>query len=239
MKRTLQQQQQHHHRHYHVDETMPYYHELGSCLKRVRISMSPGELRLDRDLSELAAKWTHVDDRAYQCADARLERTNDPLRLLLRLQHAELHLMISRLYPHAPPVVTNVWNNDTPFRGDSSGSRIQQVIVSVKAPETQHRQPMQEEYAASTMNSNTIVYDQWSPIQQIGALLDFLVEAFRIDYHNYYSNSHSLLVCEDQVFNAMQISSPRKKQQPLDCFPPNRFDVGYDRQRRYTVREHL
>ena len=233
MKRTLQ----YYHCH-HVDETMPYYHELGSRLKRVRISMSPGELRLDRDLSELATKWTQVDDRVYQCSDAILERTNDPLRLLLRVQHAEVHIMISRLYPHAPPVVTKVWNTDTPFRRDSSGSRIQQVSVLIKAPESQFRQPMQEEYVASAVHSRTIVYDQWSPIQQIGALLDFLMDAFRIDYHNNDSNSHSSLVSEDQEFDAMQISPSSKKQQPLDCFPPNRFDVGYNRQRRYTFMEH-
>jgi hypothetical protein len=37
----------------------PQYNDLGSYLKRVHISMSPGELYLDRDLSELGNHWIY------------------------------------------------------------------------------------------------------------------------------------------------------------------------------------
>jgi hypothetical protein len=266
MKRSLQQHQQepcnsneqHHPQQQQQQDDIfntnsPQYYDLGSCLKRVRISMSPGELRLDRDLSELGDHWMQIDERVHVCEYARLERTNDPLRLVLRIQHVELQIAVNRLYPHAPPVVTK--------SQDLSSTRIQRVSVSL-ASQYQYtfaeEDEMEDEQTTVTANTTaattatisadrdggTLVYDHWSPIQQMGHLVDFLVDAFRQYHHdssNSSSSSNATIVSEDHEDDdddAMQIASPIKTKLPLDSLlKPNRFDVGYDRQRRSTLME--
>jgi len=222
---------------------LPLHYDLGSCLKRVRISMSPGELRLDRDLSDLEAHWTQVDDRVFLCRDARLERTNDPLRLVLRVKNRiELHLAFSRMYPHSPPLVTRVWSQEN---SSSDSCRIKQVVVTMKAPEQQQQQhEMQQDHEVEmfkTINfctdttaktaDNTLVYDQWTPIQQFGNLLDFLVTAFRQDH-----SDHATLSDDNTEQDVdMQLNTTPTK---ATFLPPNRFNVGYDQQRRSTFMEY-
>ena len=99
--------------------------DLGSTLKKVRISMTPGELRLDRDLCELSGGWTRVGDRVWVLRPhVRLDRLNDPLQLVLRVGDAKAYLQLSRMYPHVPPVVAHLENSHN----------IQRVVVSVVEP---------------------------------------------------------------------------------------------------------
>lgn len=273
MKRSLQQQQsessmeqlhpQQQHQHQQgsiVNTSFPLNYDLGSCLKRVRISMSPGELRLDRDLSELGNHWRQVDDRVYVWEEcySRLERTNDPLRLVLRIQHVELKIAVHRLYPHAPPVVTRTLDVLDDSNHRHHPHHHQRIVVSLASQYQYQYQStlededeMEDEQTTVTANTNadrdggTLVYDNWSPIQQIGHLVDFLVKAFG-QYHHDGSgtnfSSNATIVSEDHEEeddeDAMQITSPVKTVLPLDSFlPPNRFDLGYDRQRRSTLME--
>ncbi|KAL7519324.1 hypothetical protein ACHAWX_004791 [Stephanocyclus meneghinianus] len=101
---------------------------IGQSLKRVKISTSPGELRLDRDIELLLSSKTWISTEnnppnggrinEISSQNARLVRDPvDPLRLRLTvLRRPSLHSMeqwmffiqMPRMYPHVPPVVTRV-----------------------------------------------------------------------------------------------------------------------------------
>ncbi|KAL3792870.1 hypothetical protein HJC23_004795 [Cyclotella cryptica] len=96
---------------------------IGQSLKRVKISTSPGELRLDRDIELLLSSktWTSTENNSpnggrineISSQNARLVRDPvDPLRLrltVLRSMERWMFLIqMPRMYPHVPPVVTRV-----------------------------------------------------------------------------------------------------------------------------------
>lgn len=83
--------------------------ELGSSLKRVRISTSPGELRLERDFTQLG--WT--PSNKWLSPDIYMDRVH-ALQLVIYLQGnnkgkgCKLHIDIPRLYPHSPPKIVHI-----------------------------------------------------------------------------------------------------------------------------------
>ena len=103
-------------------------HSLQSSLKRVRLSCSPGELRLQRDLRNLVTEqgWNQVGEHCWNLEDvASLEQVTkqDPLRLLLLVRcggvggHGQstgettwkrCWITIPRMYPHRPPVISRI-----------------------------------------------------------------------------------------------------------------------------------
>lgn len=98
---------------------------LQRSLKRVRLSSSPGELRLRLDLRHLVLgqDWVQTAEDVWMgpgrsqitttaaaaATGCRLERSQvDPLRLILYLPHATVWIQIPRMYPHRPPTVTRL-----------------------------------------------------------------------------------------------------------------------------------
>lgn len=95
-----------------------------STTKRVKLSTSPGELRVDRDVEHLLLHhhWNEVPPSSRDRCGAALElrRKNaslirdpvDPLRMRLVALHREerwvYHIRIPRMYPHVPPDVYRV-----------------------------------------------------------------------------------------------------------------------------------
>jgi hypothetical protein len=108
--------------------------ELGSCLKRVKISVSsPGEIRLSTDLEHLNhqcgwSKKLYRDGEHwhfYQHPTKRLFLTRDPvdlLRLKLILYDGEdgeeytFYMQFPRMYPHSPPEIYQLSLKDDDFR---------------------------------------------------------------------------------------------------------------------------
>ena len=127
-----------------------------SC-KKMRISHSAGELRLDRDLGAL--NWP----RPYQnfwCAgeNLALERKG-PLELILTVHNTRVYIQLDRMYPHVPPVVVHVENGPRIMVSSAPGCAAPGNDVAMQCQD----------------NDNTIHYNLWTPIQGIGDMLDFVV----------------------------------------------------------------
>ena len=139
-------------------------------LKRLRLSTSPGELRLEGDLQAMTTKnggcWKHVDERHWVCKNtgALLERQfGNPLNFILYLsQEAQVWIEISRSFPHVPPTIVRIIH---PFYKNG--------IVLV--------QPAMSPYTTYSHDSSatTLVYDQWSAVRGFQDLLAFLVDAMK------------------------------------------------------------
>lgn len=120
---------------------------LGQSLKRVRISTSPGELRLDRDLQQLG--WS--TSNRFLTDHIWLDRVH-ALRLVLMISNRiAMHIDIPRMYPHEAPKLVRVVQED---ERDSDSSRTPSSSSSLQLPD----------YAA------------WSPIQTIQDYIQYLLE---------------------------------------------------------------
>ena len=78
--------------------------QLQSSLKRVRISTSPGELRLDRDLQQLG--WT--SGHRFLTKDILLERSHALGLTLVVSGTVRIYIDIPRMYPHNAPTICRV-----------------------------------------------------------------------------------------------------------------------------------
>lgn len=120
----------------------------------------------------------------------------DPLRLVLHLQlpsrtHCDegsrIWIQIPRMYPHRPPVIfriENLWMQrvlvlDTPPEGTSKRASTHSIPAhnedTSKSQQRQHLDPVNT--AWSCHGSLTVCYNQWSPVQHLGNLLEFLIQA--------------------------------------------------------------
>ena len=170
---------------------------LQSSLKRVRLSCSPGELRLQRDLRSLITDgWSQPQDQVWLLEGiAKLEQVtqHDPLRLLLAIQQQQqqhhhhdryhhphgalLWIQIPRMYPHRPPVISRL---------ESPTTNIQRIVVTEAPPLGQDWLPPSTTTATTTASvstvgsscGTTIVYNQWSPVMRLGDLIQFLLQLF-------------------------------------------------------------
>lgn len=78
--------------------------DLQSSLKRVRISTSPGELRLDRDLQQLGWSSSH----RHLTDDVVVNRSH-ALRIVVHVSGTvRIQLDFSRLYPHVGPTIARM-----------------------------------------------------------------------------------------------------------------------------------
>jgi hypothetical protein len=78
--------------------------DLQSSLKRVRISTSPGELRLDRDLQQLGWSSSH----RHLTNDVVVNRSH-ALGIVVHVAGAvRIQLDFSRLYPHSGPTIARM-----------------------------------------------------------------------------------------------------------------------------------
>jgi len=137
---------------------------LQSSLKRVRLSCSPGELRLQRDLLALPSYgWRLLPSGGecndvwdshpkWLCANAELQML-DPLRLKLTMGQCRVWIQIPRMYPHKPPTITRTENTETLWIRDV---------------------PRGEDNAMPGYSLHHTM--EWSPIRQIGDLLSCLLQ---------------------------------------------------------------
>lgn len=141
----------------------------GYCpsLKRVRLSKSPGELRLEGDLQNMTSNegsWKHVDQRHWICKNtgALLEREfGNPMTFVLYIsKEMQIWMEIGRSFPHEPPTITRVIH---PCYRDGM------VVV----------QPAMNTFSSAYESDTTIVYDQWSAVRRLEDLLGFLVDAMK------------------------------------------------------------
>lgn len=178
---------------------------LQQSLKKVRLSSSPGELRLQKDLRHLVMHrhWklsTSCDGTLYQAPHANVRLwvdDKDPLQLALDLQNqVRVRLHVPPLYPHRPPVVQQVQGH----------ARIQHVVVLGGGE------------CPKSMPSQTLVFDQWNAISQLDQFIDFLctrlaTTAPQLDASSHRGSSTSL---------HLPVQEPH--------LPLNRFDQGYEKQ---------
>ncbi|KAL3770269.1 hypothetical protein ACHAWO_003674 [Cyclotella atomus] len=116
------------------------HHQISTSFKRVKISTSPGELRLDRDIDLLlhSSKWMPCSQENHPPSSSgrivELHSNNgstlirdavDPLRIKLTLVQSRERwtfvLQLPRMYPHVPPVVTRVSREILPELSTSGG----------------------------------------------------------------------------------------------------------------------
>jgi len=138
---------------------------LESSLKRVRLSCSPGELRLLRDLKSL--NWDILRSDQWRKGSVRLTQVH-PLRLLLEWkQQRRLWIQIPRRYPHKPPVISRL----------EGWSEIEQILITEAPPMSSqgHKWDPSCNDLQATCPPSTRVYSQWSPIRHLQDLLDYLL----------------------------------------------------------------
>ena len=171
---------------------------LQRSLKRVRLSSSPGELRLQLDLRHLvmSREWIHTaEDIWYWPRTAcRLEQCQvDPLRLIFYLpqQFATVWIQIPRMYPHRPPTVTRILHG-----AGSPHPSIQAVQITMDNPSTGLDNHLVAADAANHLSvlsfansapptfanpsqhqSQVLHFSQWKCILRLADILDFLFKS--------------------------------------------------------------
>lgn len=160
------------------------YQSLQSSLKRVRLSCSPGELRLQRDLRDLIGLGWHLigsDNENLDVNSISFESNPrwylpggtvpaevhflDAHRLVLHLKLptdvGRIWIQVPRMYPHRPPTVSRIerlW--------------MDQIVIH-EAPPSGKKPPSN---GAASRHSKVLLYNDWSPVQNLGTLLQFLVD---------------------------------------------------------------
>lgn len=207
---------------------------LQCSLKRVRLSSSPGELRLQRDLRHLESSgtWQRVGNadvwhwhppaapvtarRRSPCTSTtaavpRIElRQLESLRLRLTIPNSVVvWIQVPRMYPHRPPLVGRIAYNDEspdshriehilvheapPGRAESDSQQQQSpterenyhqdtgdVFVETSSSSwTSHSDSGEEQNTTLHYSADTIIYHDWSPVQRLGDLLEFVIGIFQ------------------------------------------------------------
>ncbi len=206
---------------------------LQSSLKRVRLSCSPGELRLQRDLRFLPSMgWQPEEDQDskdssvpflvdsnpkwyFQSHDVVAElQLLDPLRLMLSIQHPQrcsrLWIQIPRMYPHRPPVIPRVEN-----------MAMDQIIIVDEPP----GMPQGQDTASETPGP-TVIYQGWSPVRQLGDLLGFLLKTSAQQPIHARSSSAASTSGFDTRSNSNQISTEVSLAMTSESFSSSPTDVS-------------
>jgi ubiquitin-protein ligase len=228
---------------------------LQRSLKRVRLSSSPGELCLHRDLRHLVVQgnWISRDEEEmWQSPQGyMLERPlSDPLRLLFRVQSYRCWILIPRLYPHRPPQIRQV-----------QGRYHQHILIA---------DPREVMEGIPLATPGTAVYLQWNPVRRLEEVLQFCAHALlqhgptgfdkvtACDHMTQSTNdTFPLSNCSmpagcgrdeadratekpDAVMQEEDEFGPTKSHRLEQVFPPNRFDWGFERlQSMYTESDDM
>lgn len=189
--------------------------ELGSSLKRVRISTSPGELRLDRDLSQMS-DWEPYNQKSRRMRrlfcrlNFVLDRT-EPLKLVLTVKEPQWMLRVSvsmsRMYPHDAPKIAHIDYQSTSSDYHVPDGNLQRALIE------QNNHPNHQCW--------------WTPIKTLSDFLQHLLEQLVLvlpsgTQHNIDENDDYGKMDHDGGESYL----PKKINLG---FPPNRFDVGYNR----------
>ena len=196
---------------------------LQRSLKRVRLSSSPGELRLQLDLRQLVQghEWikTAEDVWHWPRTQCRLEQSQvDPLRLVFfvpgrNATTTRLWIQIPRMYPHRPPSITQIQHvNATSTLGAPTVSpfvKIQAIHITTEAPlgtkpdsDCCCAGPLQTRLDAT---QTVLTAGPWTCILRLTDVLEFLYQEFG----------------DDPWSTAPAMPDAR------GFLAPNRFDLGY------------
>jgi len=177
------------------------FEQLQRSLKRVRLSSgggSPGELRLQRDLRHAVSsrQWVHMDDDQWRVELPQQQQQSvlvtvsreDSMELILNIHNQQqdrtnkntitkLHLSFPRRYPHQPPMVRRIeyqppavppanfsissWH----LRSITDRNLLQRILI----PATP------EEAAEIVAAPGTVVLRDWSPVQRLTDVCEWLV----------------------------------------------------------------
>ena len=205
---------------------------LQSSLKRVRLSCSPGELRLQRDLRSLR-EWDQVSQECWKHSSFEAYLSlEDPLRLILHSHQARFWVQIPRMYPHRPPTIARV----------EGVAGIRHIVVQ-DAPHPSSCMPPPD-------CGTTLIY-HWSPVMHLESLLDYLLQQSNPHHHNHHQQTTSIPTAEQaRGFPSAKATTPSGQNSSLlfssfveehkmedqnntaagrqhSYFSPNRFDIGY------------
>ena len=204
-------------------------------LKRVRLSSSPGELRLNTDLKHLThhhpphqqsahqasaptlppttSTWiqVHDDEWTNPATGSRLVRCPvDPLRLFVHSADGRtcVSLQIPRMYPHSPPVVTRQGNFEGggQYSMDATNDGLQELRAQL--------------------------HEWWSPVKSLVHALDFLQPALTTTMDDavmmgsgFQPGSHSQQQ-QDSAMGEHDDATLTSTAQVFNAFlPPNRFEA--------------
>lgn len=209
---------------------------LQRSLKRVRLSSSPGELRLQLDLRQLAQnkEWVQTAEDVWHCprTKCRLEQCQaDPLRLVFCLPSCSscscnasatrIWIQIPRMYPHRPPTVTQIQHAASsvslPF------SNIQAIRISTEGPIRGAAAPGSNANRNGTGSLSTLTarldatqtvltLSPWTCVLRLTDIMEFLYEKFGHHEETLWSTAPPM---------------PEPTPDARGFLTPNRFDLGY------------
>lgn len=207
---------------------------LQRSLKRVRLSSSPGELRLQLDLRQLAQskEWVQTAEDVWYCPrnKCRLEQCQaDPLRLVFFLPTSSncsrnasatrIWIQIPRMYPHRPPTITQIQHAASsvslPF------SNIQAIRISTEGPMGAVAPPGTNKNGTGNLCTLTARLDAtqtvltlspWTCVLRLTDIMEFLYEKFGHHEETLWSTAPPM---------------PEPAPDARGFLTPNRFDLGY------------
>jgi hypothetical protein len=132
-----------------------------------------------------------------------MDTTSDEARLLLTFpQQYQVWIQLPRLYPHVAPAVSRI---------------VHPTIGRVHVARAEHSHMLPHQTPA-----DALVF-WWSPIQQLGDLLHFLVHALPKHAEEQQQQERNGMTGEENIGR-----NQHNRGSPVD-FQPNRFDQGYER----------
>lgn len=180
---------------------------------------------MQRDLKFLSLDndhWDHIAERVWINSTDNSIRLhwNDSLRLELQLNKSgRIWIQVPRMYPHRPPVVSRI-----------EGLWMERIVVHEAAPDAKNA-----DMAPTVRCGNTVVFPHWSPVMNLGTLLEFCIETAN-SYQAITTTTPTTIPTMVQETNhsqqqqhdeqTMDVSHPFKF---TSVFPPNRFDVGFEK----------
>ena len=199
---------------------------LQRSLKRVRLSSSPGELRLQLDLRQLAQsnEWVQSaeDVWLWPRTKCRLEQSPvDPLQLIFHLpcpgscqSTTRVWIQIPRMYAHRPPIVTQIQHavpSLTPL------SNIQSIHISTEVPVGDAKIGGGGGWSHGSLTGRldatrtVLTVGPWTCVLRLTDILEFLCKKFVKNTNN-----------PDALW-----STAPPMPDTRDFLTPNRFDLGY------------
>jgi len=223
---------------------------LQHSLKRMKVtSASPGELRLQRDFKHAvhSAGWIPAEN----CGNAwKVPATaggghgwmwvrqslHDPLQLTVQYETVwTLWLDVPRLYPHRPPTVRRIVFHDHEGNEDPYRHGFQQIWL----------QSSPDDPLLQQMVQGVVMVRGWTPLLQLDEIIRVLLFPVMMGRVSEADCATEVSVSFQQHRQpTQQLPSPTTQHQEENSdsnndvmrdadhyclFPPNRFDVGYDR----------
>ena len=209
---------------------------LQRSLKRVRLSSSPGELRLQLDLRQLTQnnEWIQTSEDVWHCprTKCRLEQSQaDPLRLVFFLPTSStcsrnasatrIWIQIPRMYPHRPPTITQIQHAASSV--SLLFSNIQAIRISTEGPmggavapssNTNHNGTGSLSTLTARLDAtqSVLTLSPWTCVLRLTDIMEFLYEKYGHHEETLWSTAPPM---------------PEPTPDSRGFLTPNRFDLGY------------